>query len=232
MYSMQMERMGSSSSRSTHKNEFDGLVTRKRVYGTRRQEVLSILSTAQNLQENRDRRGLESNVVDKEFDGGKIEIELERNDNVSITEGRTSWSRWRIQRMEICQVELTARTQRLVGGFLVGSTDITEDCRVDAIVKGGICSVVRLSTNPVIVDGLVGIENKGVSLGSENLHSIHSNRLSIHSVGLDNREIMTLNGEDIVWIAAQGYEAESVAFALLHRNDCKVRCRLEGSSVT
>jgi hypothetical protein len=132
--------------------------------------------------------------------------------------------------MEVCQVELTARTQRLVCGFLDRCTDITEDCRVNTIVEGGICSVVWLGTYPVIVDGLVGIENEGVSLSSKNLNSIHSDRVGIHGVSLDNREIMTFNGKDIVWIAGYGDEAESVAFTVLHRDDRKLSCSLERSS--
>jgi hypothetical protein len=89
-----MERMRSSRSISADKNEFDSLVSRKRVHRTRWQKVLSTLGTAENLQENRDCWINESDVVNQELAGGKIESKLKRNDNVSITEGRTSWRRW------------------------------------------------------------------------------------------------------------------------------------------
>jgi hypothetical protein len=106
-------------------------------------------------------------------------------------------------------------------GICQRGTKIPQDCAVCAVGECRI-DVVRLGTNPwvvisvrptakkvsesigltVIADGLVGIQNERIPLGGEDLHVIDHDRRVTNAVSLDDRELVAIDREDKVGVAA------------------------------
>lgn len=97
----------------------------------------------------------------------------------------------------------------------VGCTLIPQDRRIEPIVEGSRVSVVGFSTNPVVGDRLIGIEDERVPLAGEDVDGVHSVGLSGFPVGFDDCEIMSIDGEVKVRIAGHSDESEAIALALL-----------------
>ena len=98
-------------------------------------------------------------------------------------------------------------------GRSIGSL-IPQDGRVQAPVETNSAQV-GIGANPVVVNGLVRVEDEGISLASEYLNLIHNQRLSVDTVNLDNCQVMAVDRECVVGVTGDGYQTETVTFSLL-----------------
>jgi hypothetical protein len=70
-------------------------------------------------------------------------------------------------------------------GVRVGSTDIAQNGRIETSSKSSATNV-GVSTNPVVGDGLVGIQDERIPLAGEDLDAVNSVRSVIYTVNLND----------------------------------------------
>ena len=71
------------------------------------------------------------------------------------------------------------------GRVAVHRPDIAQDCRVQPSIETSRTDA-GISANPVIVDGLVGLQNERVALAGEDLDAVNSELLCADAVRLDD----------------------------------------------
>lgn len=154
---------------TTRHAKFNDSVGRKFDNATSGEEILSILLTAQDLEENRDRGRGEGGTVDVEDTSSEVEKEVP--DEVCTTSNRlTRYTRAR----EGVKSGLHKRrcTGALSRSRVSGRrTDISQDSRVDAIGERS-STPVGLSADPVVTYRLVCAHDKGVSLTDEDCSAV------------------------------------------------------------
>lgn len=88
---------------------------------------------------------------------------------------------------------------------------VSEDRRVKSIIE--VRSVAcRVDANPVVVDGLIGFENEGVTLSRVYWNRVDSQRFCKLSVGFDDREGVVVDGENVIWFTRHTEESDAVSF--------------------
>ena len=110
---------------------------------------------------------------------------------------------------------------------------VSQDGRVQAAIETN-SSQVWIGANPVVTDGLICLEDEGISLASEYLNLVHNEWLSADTVNLDDGQVVAVNGECVVGIARDGYQTETVTFSSLDGNRSKFRgwpSRISASAV-
>ena len=87
--------------------------------------------------------------------------------------------------MEIRLIERLDRYSLIRSRFGHRCTFVAKNGGVDTTNKAG-SSKVGVSTNPVVGDGLVGIQDERISLASEDLDAVNSVRSVIYTVNLND----------------------------------------------
>lgn len=82
---------------------------------------------------------------------------------------------------------------------------VSQDCRVNAIVKGSRIGEGWFSTNPVVVDRLISIQDSRIPLAREDGDRVHRQGFGGNAVGLDDGEIMSVDGESIIRVTGNRY---------------------------
>lgn len=214
---VQVERMRPSKDTTRHA-QLDNAIRVEGDDTSNGKKVLGIRLTADDLKEDRSGGRDERGTVDKEV--GAVEGE-EKVDMVDVgtiwlvTTGNARVVEW----VEVCFEKRVARCRGSSRGrVLVGCTGVTKDSRVDTTGEGS-TSTVGLGSNPVVVDGLVGVEHEGIPLSSEDLDRVNRQRLRIDTISFDDRHSMSVNAKLIVRVTRNADKSEPVAFTALDRDD-------------
>jgi len=217
---MQMERMRSGSNSTWH-TDLIHAVGAKRDDASGGEKILSVLLATENLKKDGDGGRDESCVVDEECTASEVEHEV---DMVNV---RTSWcvaaGNTRVdERMEGRLDERVRRWGRRGRSRVFHRcTSIAEDGRVYSAEEGSVCTI-RLGSDPVVTDRLVGHEHERISLSSEDLDLVGLHRLRVDSVGFNDSHPMIIDGEQVVRIAGDTDKTEAISFVTLNRDDGQV----------
>jgi len=212
---VQMEWVGSGT-RDCHLNE---RVPRNNEHLLRRKEVQRRLSTAQDLKKNGDGGGDVRNAVDIEERGVRLgNVEDDSNIGRTITELawhlRSNWVHLGVKQLRATRVNRS----RLNSPSTLVAQDSKSEVGVEVGVVGRVATSGR-STDPVVVDGLVGVENSRNTLGGVNINVLDSDRVVFDTIGFHEGDVVVINGEGKEWTAGCGENAEPVALATLNVND-------------
>lgn len=97
---------------------------------------------------------------------------------------------------------------------------VAQDSRVDTVLET--CGAgAGVATNPVVANGLIGVENKGVALRSEDINGVHIKGYRVLSVGFNNGHLVTVDSEVVIGFASDVNESNAVPLALLDIQDVK-----------
>jgi hypothetical protein len=75
------------------------------------------------------------------------------------------------------------------------------------------------SSNPVVTDRLVSIEDNGYTLSSINIDILDLDGIVLDTVGFHERDVVIINRESEKWSARDGNDTESVALSFLDIDD-------------
>lgn len=105
------------------------------------------------------------------------------------------------RRNERVQVGLDERQGdgRRRSGFNLVSGVVSKYGAVQAAISRCVTRIGN-GADPVVVGSLVGAEDEGVALASEDLNLVYDKRLHIHSVRLNDGHLVTVNRELVVWV--------------------------------
>lgn len=214
---------------ATRNGDFDALVSLETIDAARREKVGGILSTAQDLEQHGNSWRMERNTIDCELKGatrtwakhdGQVDIDVCASRNWIA--GHRSGVKWveiglherelacgNVHRRVVCRILMTGPLITK-NGYIGGVTEIKSPTRS-----------MRQSTNPIISNWLVGIEDNRVTLANKDLKRINQQRLDVLAIYFDHGELVAVDGEDETRVARDRHEAESVTFAPFDAHDGK-----------
>ena len=136
---------------------------------------------------------MEGSTVDLEGERSKVKDSVQVDVNVRTTWNGKAWSGRIGERVEVDLVEND--WARVLGGGRVGgrSSDVAKDSGVDTASETWRTKVGKRA-NPVVSDGLVGIQDHGVTLTGKDAKLINDQRLSVDTVCLDDCLYRRVNG--------------------------------------
>jgi hypothetical protein len=104
-------------------------------------------------------------------------------------------------------------TGSLDGGWVgIWSAGISKNGQIYAVIEASMASTgIRIGTNPVIGDRLIGVENSGVSLASEDAERINLQWYSVLPIRFDDREIVVVDREIPVRVTGHSDDAEAIS---------------------
>jgi hypothetical protein len=240
---VKMERMRSTAlSASTFDTDLDHLVARESVDRASGQKILSRIVTAHDLQQDGNLGSSEGSIVDTEETVlGGVKSADEGDVDISIADCGIARGSLLLHRNEFALVEddlvlgyllVSWKTREFVGGVgvakdgnvgvvlpvrdCVSSTSLSTDLVFDR-------ETLWLSTNPVRIRSLVaGVQNMGVPLASINGHGIDLVRLGQNRIGLDDSELVSIDGVVESCIASHLNDTHTVLLARFDLNDGQI----------
>lgn len=217
--SVQMDRVREAS-RSTGHRDLNHLILGKDVDTSSGKEGLRSTCTAQDLEENRNRRLVEGRTINLEFEDREVELDVEVDLDVGITEARYARGCGVGEGVEV-RLEQRRAVGRLGRNRVgVGGSDVAQDGGVDATRKAGGTDV-GVGANPVVGGRPVGIQNKRVPLPGKDLNAVDVDWTDIDTINFDDSQNVSIDGENVVGVARDRDKAKAVSTVANNRDDSK-----------
>ena len=105
---------------------------------------------------------------------------------------------------------------------------IPHDCGVSSTVEARQASCVRVCSQPIISYWLVRGKYDRVSLPCKDPEGIDKQWRSVFTIGFDDGQIVSVNGEPEAGLARHPNDSESIPHALFHVNYAERHCRTIG----
>ena len=141
---------------------------------------------AEDLEQNGNGRLGEGSTVDLELEGGEVEHHVEVDIDIGGTRESNSGCGGVGEGVEVGLKQRGAVGCLGGGGVRGGSASIAKDGRVETAVESSGTNV-GVGADPVVVDGLVGVEYERVALSGEDLDTVDGEGLNVDTIGFDNR---------------------------------------------